>query len=102
MSYSVDQLGEETSLTAAIVAVQPRDPARTIVDHPFRREFMLTPVGDREAQQYLCGQGITPPENPEYHGVLFTFRREGGGTLGLLWSREGGRWRLVSFQLMSE
>ena len=102
MSYSVDQIGRKTGLTDAIVAVQPRDPARTIVDHPFRREFMLTPVGDREAQQYLCGQGMTPPENPEYQGVLFTFREEGGGTLGLLWSREGGRWRLVSFRLMSQ
>ena len=102
MSYAVDELGHRTSLTDAIVAALPRDPARKILDHPFRREFTLTPVDDREAQQYLCGQGVTPPENPEYHGALFTFRRQSAGTLALLWNREGGRWRLVSYRLISQ
>ncbi len=102
MSYSVDQIGRKASLTDAIVAVLPRDPARTILDQPFSQEFMLTPVGDREAQQFLCGQSVTRPENPEYHGAVFTFRHEGGGALGLLWNREGGRWRLASYRLMSQ
>jgi hypothetical protein len=102
MSYSVDELGRTTSLTDAIVAAQPRDPARKVLDHAFSREFMLTPVDAREAQQYLCGQSVTPPENPAYHGAVFTFRRENGGTLGLLWNREGARWRLVSYRLMSQ
>jgi hypothetical protein len=102
MSYVVDELGRTAGLTDAIVAVRPRDPARKVLDHPFSREFMLTPVGDREAQQFRCGQGVTPLDNPEYHGVVFTFRREGGGTLGLLWNREGGRWRLASYRLMSQ
>jgi hypothetical protein len=89
-------------LTDAIVAVLPRDPARKVLDHPFSREFMLTPVDDREAQQYLCGQSVTRPENPDYHGAVFTFRHEGGGALGLLWNREGGRWRLASYRLISQ
>jgi hypothetical protein len=30
--------------------------------------------------------------------VIFTFRIDGGGTLGTLWIREEGRWRIVSYQ----
>ena len=34
----------------------------------------------------------------DYYGVIFTFRIDGGGTLGMLWNREGGRWKIVSYQ----
>jgi hypothetical protein len=57
MSYSVEQIGRKASLTDAIVAVLPRDPARKVLDHPFNREFMLTPVDDREAQQFPLWSG---------------------------------------------
>jgi hypothetical protein len=30
--------------------------------------------------------------------VIFSFRVEGGGTLGLLWFRENGKWTIVSYQ----
>ena len=101
MEYAADELGSRASLSDAIVAAEPRDPSRTIVPHAFSREFMLTPVADREARQYLCGQNVTPPAQPDYHGVVFTFRHVNGGTLGLLWEREGSRWRLVSYRLMT-
>lgn len=49
---------------------------------------------------YKCS---TPPSrrNPagtEYFGVVLQFRRPGGGTLGLLWTREAGQRKLVSYQ----
>ena len=57
MSCAVDELGHRTSLTDAIVAALPRDPARKVLDHPFRREFTLTPVDDREAQRVPLWSG---------------------------------------------
>ena len=43
MEYAAHELGSRSSLTDAILAVEPRDPSRAIVPHAFSREFMLTP-----------------------------------------------------------
>ena len=62
-------------------------------------EFLMGPVPADEARQYLCSQAAAPPGPlPDYYGVIFTFRIDGGGTLGTLWIREEGRWRIVSYQ----
>ncbi len=102
MEYSIQKLGPHTDLTSVIEAFTPRDPNRVVVDHPFRREFLLTPLTEAEAQQYLCDASKAPPSTGEYYGVVFTLRIEGGGTLGLLWTREAGKWKIVSYQLLSQ
>jgi hypothetical protein len=89
-------------LTSVIQAFTPRDPTRAVVDHPFRREFLITPLKETEARQYLCDASSAQPSNTEYFGVVFTVRIEGGGTLGLVWSREGGAWKIVSYQLLAQ
>ena len=99
MEYTSEELGTRASLTDVIVAVQPRDPSRTVLSHAFSREFTLTRVNDRDARQYRCGQSAAQTVQPDYHGVMFSFRREYGGTMSLLWNREGQRWRLVSYRL---
>jgi hypothetical protein len=50
------------------------------------------------ARQYLCSQTNAPGTGLEYYGVLFTFRVDEGGTLGLLWVREDGKWKIASYQ----
>jgi hypothetical protein len=57
-----------------------------------------TPKGDSS----LCGQGAAGATGAQYFGVVFQFRRAGGGTLGLLWTREAGQWKLVSFQPIAQ
>jgi hypothetical protein len=101
MEYASSELGRRASLTDAIVAVPPADPSRTILSHAFRHEFMITPVDDREARQYLCGQNVSQAAQYPAYGVLFTFRKEGSGTMALLWNREDQRWRLVSYRLLT-
>ena len=32
---------------------------------------------------------------------VFQFRTAGGGVLGLLWTREEGKWRMVSYQSLN-
>ena len=100
MEYAVARLGLRTDLTSAIVAFTPRNPDRPITDHAFKKEFLLGPVPEAEARQYLCSQAAAPPAGTgaDYYGVIFTFRIDGGGTLGMLWTREGGRWKIVSYQ----
>ena len=102
MEYSADKVGLRTNLTSAIVAFTPRDPKRVVADHPFRQEFLLTPLAETEARTYLCGQDATPPTGAQYFGVVFNFKRPGGGTLGLLWTREAGQWKLVSYQPLAQ
>ena len=100
MEYAGARLGPRPDLTSAIVAFTPRNPDRPVTDHPFKREFLLGPVPEAEARQYLCNQAAAPVSAtpPDYYAVVFTFRIDGGGTLGLLWNREGGRWKIVSYQ----
>ena len=100
MEYANARLGPRTDLTSAIVAFTPRNPDRPVTDHPFKREFLLGPVPEAEARQYLCNQTAAPVAgtHADYYATIFTFRVDGGGTLGMLWNKEGGRWKLVSYQ----
>jgi hypothetical protein len=100
MEYANARLGPRADLTSAIVAFTPRNPDRPVTDHPFKREFLLGPVPEAEARQYLCNQAAAPAAGTatDYYAVIFAFRVDGGGTLGMLWNREGGRWKLVSYQ----
>jgi hypothetical protein len=102
MEYSSQKLVAHADLTSLIAAFTPRDPQRQVVDHPFRREFLVTPLTQTEARQYLCDGSAAQPAGAEYFGVVFTFRMAGGGTLGLLWSREAGKWKIVSYQLLTQ
>jgi len=91
-------IGVRPDLTSAIAAIPPRNPNRPVTDHAFKREFLLGPVPETEARQYLCSQSTAPLAGTQYYGVLFQFRIEGGGVLGLLWARENGKWKIVSYQ----
>jgi hypothetical protein len=102
MEYSSQKLVAHANLTSVIAAFTPRDPNRTVVEHAFRREFLVTPLTQTEAAQYLCDASAAQPTGAEYVGIVFTFRIQGGGTLGLLWSREAGAWKIVSYQLLTQ
>jgi hypothetical protein len=104
MTYATARLGIKTDLTNAIVAFTPRNPNQVVLDQPFKREFTVGPLPVNVARQYLCNPSAVPPEGPgaEYYGVIFTFRIDGGGTLGLLWFKENGKWKLVSFQPLNQ
>jgi hypothetical protein len=98
MEHASHKLGTRRSLTSSIIAFVPRDPKRVVIDHAFRNEFLLTPLTEMEARPYFCDKATAPATGAEYYGVVFQFRISGGGVLGLLWTREGDRWKLVSYQ----
>ena len=103
MEFATRKLGTKTDLTSAIEAFKPRNPKQVVLDQPFKREFAVGPLPEEWARQYLCSTTNAPPSaGLEYFGVVFTFRIDGGGTLGLLWVRENGKWKIVSFQPLSQ
>ncbi len=103
MEYASQKLGRRPDLTSAIVAFTPRDPNRPVLDHAFRREFMVGELPETEARQYMCDASAAPSSpGAQYYAVVFTFRIDGGGTLGLLWTREAGAWKIVSYRLLAQ
>lgn len=98
MEYASGKLGKQSNLTSVVVAFTPRDPTRVVIDHAFRREFLLTPLTEAQALPYLCDSTSHTPTGQEYIGAVFQFRVTGGATFGLLWTREEGQWKLVSYQ----
>ena len=99
MRYSVDEMGELHNLTEAVEAVRPVDPNRQLVPHAFDGEFVMAELSPEEAAQYLCGQEQGHVSEAEYYGALFRFKKRDGGALGLLWIREGGQWKIASYQV---
>jgi hypothetical protein len=98
MEYSSGKFAAHSNLTSVMVAFTPRDPKRVVIDHAFRREFLLTPLTEEQARPYLCDATTAAPTGSEYFGAVFQFRIAGGGLFGLLWTREDGHWKLVSYQ----
>jgi hypothetical protein len=100
MHYVVDKIEKPHNLTEAIQAVLPLKPDRQLIAHAFEREFSLGELSRDEASQYVCGQQQGQLPDRAYYGVVFRFKHSDGATLGLLWAKEAGAWRLVSFQAL--
>jgi hypothetical protein len=98
MEYASNKMGEHSNLTSVVAAFTPRDPKRVVLDHPFKREFLLTPLTEAQARPYLCDGATATPTGGEYVGAVFQFRIAGGSLFGLLWTREDNKWKLVSYQ----
>ena len=97
MDYTISQMGQRADLANTITAVQTPNPDR-IMDHPLRGQFLMVRLPEADARRYLCSGSASPPAGSEYVGVVFQFRVDGGGTLGLLWSRVAGQWKVVAYQ----
>jgi hypothetical protein len=101
MESALDELGERNDLTEAIEAVLPWRESIRARSHPFETDFALLELTARDASVFLCGE--TPrAEDPDaygtYFGVLFRWKVPGGGVFGLVWAREDGHWRIVSYE----
>jgi hypothetical protein len=59
----------------------------------------MAELSPEDAAQYLCGDEQDQVSGTSYRGVLFRFKRQDGGALGLLWTQEDDQWKLVSYQI---
>lgn len=100
-----EALGRVSSLTEAIDVVLPWRESIRVQTQPFERDFATLELSNRDASRYLCG-GTPEAGDPDaygtYFGVLFRLQVEGGGTLGLLWMREEGRWRIIAYEVFEQ
>jgi hypothetical protein len=113
MTYALDEIPDRDSLTAAIEAISPQneDQASRIETHPFDREFTIMQLRNQVAADYTCSarRGMGAPEMPggpdalgTYWGVIFVFkaRDDLGGALGLLFDKQEGAWKIVSYDII--
>ncbi len=106
------EMGDRDNLAEAISAVMPVDPTVRIVPHAYDKDFAVMEMTVEHAEQYLCERIPAPPGTPVpqptdygiYWGALFRFKIEGdqGGVLGLLWAKENGRWKIVSYEAFEQ
>jgi hypothetical protein len=107
MELTVDELGDRDNLTEAIDEMLPWDKTVRVLSHPYERDFTLGEMTNTHAEQYVCGQIADRPEDEKdrygtYWGALFRFKREKAGALGLLWMKEDGNWRIVSYRAFQQ
>ena len=107
MELAVDELGDRDNLTEAIDEVIPWSKTTRLLSHPYERDFTVGEMRNENAEQYICGQASARPEGTgddygTYWGVIFRFKRERAGALGLLWIREEGNWRIVSYRAFEQ
>jgi hypothetical protein len=94
-----------------MVPPQNEDQAERVVSHPFEGDFTIIKVRNQVAADYMCSvrRGGDPPPMPggpdalgTYFGVIFRFkaRDDAGGAIGLLWDKQEGAWKIVSYAIL--
>ena len=109
-----EQMGKFENLTQAIDAVCPWRRAFRVIEQPFSGDFCLVHAPDAFAKVFACqdrsDEALTralDDPNPQYgntYGALFRFKvqNDRGGVIGLMWTREQGAWRLVSWKVYEQ
>ena len=109
---AADRLGGHLTLSPSIHAVMPWRKGLLVLDHPFAQDFTLLSVPDAFANAFACGtisqqandKALEDPnaQYGNYYGILLQARSvdNQGVVLGLLWGKENGAWRIVSYQMI--
>jgi len=110
LERTANEWGRPTSLADAMNPVTPWSPEARVMKHAFDRDFTLVEVSNELGAAYACGapappKGFTPSVTPvfgTYYGTLLQVVSKGrpGGTLGILWRRIEGQWRIVAYRVV--
>ena len=102
-------VGTPRNLEATIEAADPLHSSIRVMDQPYSRNFSLsslpTALGDVVECEARARAAVPPDPLPlEYgqaFGMIFRFRTQGGDApvLRLLWRKEGGAWRVTSYDV---
>jgi hypothetical protein len=115
LAAAKEALGPQTSLDKVIAGVRLTNPALKVVTQPHHAQFVLYSVPDDVATGLDCQNQLTvgrPTQGARvygtYFGAVFYAAGQGGPLAGkgtsvaLLWAREGGYWRIVSWKTEPE
>lgn len=114
MGSLVDVLGLKANLTEAVDAILPWSEVVPVREHEFDGEFTLVEVPDSVAAAFRCevrsDEGLQDVlENKEfqygnYFGTMFRLKddQNRGGILSVLWAKEDGAWKIISWQTVTD
>ena len=105
-----EALGTRGSLEGLTTGVNLTIPRLRVVPHPQQAQFVLYEVPDDLAARFDCASRLTPgapTQGSRAYGQHFgaTFRVAGpakNASVALLWAREGGYWKIVSWHMEPE
>lgn len=104
-----DQVGPQKSLAAVIESADPVSPAIRVMNHPDAQVFSLGSIPNALADASECAarsaRAAIPDPLPLEYGTAFgtslRFKTRAGGApvLKLMWRKEGGTWRITSYDV---
>lgn len=107
------KVGKVEHLNEVLEPVKPAHEDLRTVEHVGERAYTLVAVPDELANSFECenrskrhpyaGDESTKKVYGNYYATLFTFRTPGehSAALTLLWGKEGGQWKILSYELVT-
>jgi hypothetical protein len=99
-----EALGKQQSLDGLVVGVRPAVQGLKVVTYPHHARVVLTAVPDDVAAAFDCESRLTlgddrrPPRGyGNYFGATFFIKGSQDQRMSLLWGRENGYWKIVSW-----
>jgi hypothetical protein len=100
-----DAIGRRATLDEVIVGVRPSLAGLKVVTQPHHRRVVITSVPDDVAAGFDCESRLTPGDNRKgartygnYFGATFFVVGSENHRVSLLWKREKGYWKIVSWR----
>ncbi len=104
-----DALGKRESLDGLIVGVRLGNPALKVVQQPHHAQFVISSVPDDVAAAFDCESRLTPSSGKKatrtygnYFGATFYVNGQKNHRVALLWAKEDGYWKIVSWYAGAE
>jgi hypothetical protein len=102
-------LGPHATLEGLTVGVRLTTPGLRVVKQPHHAQFVMYAVPDDIAAQFDCQSRLAPATSKNipraygnYFGATFYVNGRQDDMVALLWAREDGYWKIVSWQTGSE
>ena len=106
-------IGEINELGDVAVGVRLPEPRLRVIEQPYHRQFVLYDVPEDLALKFQCGREDDPEalamkdagqNYGKYFGSVFrlTTPKGEGGTMTLLWAKEGKFWKILSYEVSDE
>ena len=100
-----EALGKRDSLEDVVVGVRLSIPAVKVVQQPYHARFVLYAVPDDLAAGFDCANRLSPGGTSRatrtygnYYGSTFYINGRQDSRVSILWARDGGYWKIVSWK----
>jgi hypothetical protein len=107
------EVGDSRNLPDVVEPVDPDHPGLKLVSHSGEDAYTVVAVPDYLAETLMCPKEsrqhpYQPAESPtptygQYYATLFAVRTPGehAASLAFLWSKEGGQWKIISYEMIA-